>query len=164
MTFAKSTYCFALAITCASIMLGATGFLLFVLTLVPSEMVLFYALFAGGCFLSTIVCLCFALECKSKVEISEEGITLHSKFCGKKFLSWNNCSAIGLYGYSYGVRGWMFFSQRLFACNSQKDCRIFAQKNQKSIIMVDYSPKVFTALEQYAPLHLVSQAKRLLRH
>jgi len=41
---------------------------------------------------------------------------------------------IGLYGYSYGLRGWLFFSQKTFACNSQKDCRIYAQKNQKSII------------------------------
>ena len=144
-------------------MFGATGFLLFVLTLVPGEMVLFYALFAGACFLSAMVCLWVAIEFKNKVEINEEGITLHSKFRGRIFFSWDSCAMIGLYGYSYGLRGWLFFSQKTFACNSQKDCRIYAQKNQKSIIMVDYSPKVFAVLEQYAPPYLVSRAKMLMR-
>ena len=163
MVFKKSSYGSALGIVGVCIMLGGAAFILFCMRFMPDELILPYAIFAAGCFLCAMICLYAAVEVQSKVEINAEGITYHSRFHGRKDISWNSCAMIGVFGYNYGMRGWLFFSLEPFACNSQNDCRKYAQKNQKSIIMIDYSPKVFSALEQYAPSHLVSRAKMLMR-
>ena len=121
---------------------------------------LFFSLFGLVTFAGTIYLI---TDCNSKVYFSEEGITTTSRLCKLKTIAWSDCRLIGLFGFYYGLRGILFFSTENLVCLTQADCHKAFKKHSKTAISLQYTPEVFAAVEQYAPPHLVSRVKMLMR-
>ena len=97
------------------------------------------------------------------VTISEEGVQMNSRFYGHQSIRWEECGLIGIYGYGYGCFGVLIFSKEKYIAHSEQECRRYAAKNVKKIISINYSPELFAAVKQYAPPHLISACRRMVK-
>jgi len=117
----------------------------------------------GGMSLFEIILVMgFLLENNRTLIVSEDGIELRSKVNKTKYISWDECGFIGVFGYYFGACGNLVFSKKKYICYSQNECSRYADKHRKEVILAGYTPELFAALEQYAPAHLVSGCKALM--
>lgn len=164
MIFQKNRF---LANTCmfASVLiiaiLGGLAFLPFTVETSDLSLTFFVVSFSILAIFALLCTVTITLDNNSTVVISEDGIQIKSRIRKHKYISWEECGFIGIYGYYYGMQGVLVFSTEKYTCYSLRDCRRFANKNRKSIIMVGYTPEFFAAVEKYAPTHLVSGCKAL---
>lgn len=164
MIFQKNRF---LADTCifASVLLSAIlvglSLLLFSVETPDMALTVFVVFFSILAVFDLACTVTIALENKSTVVVSENGIQIKSRIKKQKCISWEECNFIGIYGYYYGMQGILVFSTAKNICYSLRDCRRFANKNRKSIITVGYTPEFFAAVEKYAPAHLVRNCKAL---
>ena len=166
MTFRKDSYrTKASIVACVSCILGAALFFIAAFFSKKSGstdqatpiIFLCFALF--GLIVST-GCVFLAIDNNRKVVISTGGITMVAT---SKTLLWDDCRAIGIFGYYYGMKGTLFFSPTRCIFSTQNSCRTFYNKHYKEIISIAYTPEVFAAIEKFAPPHLVNSVKILMR-
>lgn len=139
---------------------GAVFFSVIMLTAknVPAAVLVFPLGCAAVC---AVLCV-LTVENSSPVVIDEEGIRVQTRLSGERRISWENCGAIGIYGFYYGLFGMMVFSEERRTFSSTKECRKYCARHGKTAIQMQYTAKVMEAVEKYAPAHLVGECKRLI--
>lgn len=164
MTFKKNAF---VAKICLVGMLYIFAGMLFVLCTVLSvkdvslDVYIVLSVFVGLGIVEIVGLTILMIEHNSKLTVTKDGIELKSKISGTKYIDWKTCNFIGVYGYYFGLRGNLVFSEENFICYSQRECSKYATQNHKKIILAGYTPELFAAVEKNAPAHLVSGCKAL---
>lgn len=164
MTFKKNAF---VAKVCLVGIIYMFAGMLFVLCTVLSikdislDVYIVLSIFAGLGIFEIVGLTILMIHHNSELTVTKDGIELKSKICGTKYIDWKTCNFIGVYGYYFGLRGNLVFSEENFICYSQRECSKYATKNRKKKILAGYTPELFAAVEKYAPAHLVSSCKAL---
>ncbi len=173
MTFKKNAF---LAKVCVvGIIYCSVLFIPFILLMVflclsnnPSvSMYIALGIFSGLSVFSIMYLAVVFVDSNSEVLVTKEGIELRSKIARispVRYMRWEECGFIGVYGYYYGLRANLFLSKERYICYSPSECARYvrhATKKRKEIILLDCTPELWAAVEKYAPEHLVRGCKSL---
>lgn len=153
-----------IASTLISVILGFLILLHFYVDNPDPSLSFFITFFSLLALLDLVGTVILVLDNKSTLIVSESGVEMKSRIRKPRYIRWEDCGFIGIYGYYYGMQGILVFSTERYICYSLKDCRRFANKNRRSVITVGYTPELFAAVEKHAPAHLVNGCRSLFSH